>query len=207
MGRGARDAPTSPSTAHSSRLPRLPGRGPRGATAASVAGSGGVRGAGGRGFGRTSGAAVSSAPTSPKSMRCCGVGWRVDSPSALRPSSDPSPTTLPFERFVLRTRILRRGAVLPVGAPSGPAGARGRSATALMARVAMPRGAGQTTSRHLRPVPLLERRRDGTTSRRVTNPEIRPIKKTTSSVPHTRVSSRNCYFWLLARHRPRHRRS
>lgn len=144
MGRGARDAPTSPSTAHSSRLPRLPGRGPRGATAASVAGSGGVRGAGGRGFGRTSGAAVSSAPTSPKSMRCCGVGWRVDSPSALRPSSDPSPTTLPFERFVLRTRILRRGAVLPVGAPSGPAGARGRSATALMARVAMPRGAGQT---------------------------------------------------------------
>ena len=176
MAGGARDAPTSPSTAHSSRLPRLPGRGPRGATAASVAGSGGVRGAGGRGFGRTSGAAVSSAPTSPKSMRCCGVGWRVDSPSALRPSSDPSPTTLPFERFVLRTRILRRGAVLPDGAPSGPAGARGRSATALMARVAMPRGRGKADLRHLRPVPLLERCRDGTTSRRVTNPRL-PINK------------------------------
>jgi hypothetical protein len=187
MARGARDAPTSPSTVHSSRLPRLPGRGPRGATAASVAGSGGVRGAGGRGFGRTSGAAVSSAPTSPKSMRCCGVGWRVDSPSALRPSSDPSPTTLPFERFVLRTRILRRGAVLPVGAPSGPAGARGRSATALMARVAMPRGAETDDLSHLRPVPLLERCRDGTTSRRVTNPEIRPIKNDVERAAHAGV--------------------
>ena len=99
----------------------------------------------------------------------------MDSPSALRPSSDPSPTTLPFERFVLRTRILRRGAVLPVGAPSGPAGARGRSATALMARVAMPRGRGKADLRHLRPVPLLEPCRDWT-SRRVTNPRL-PINK------------------------------
>lgn len=131
-------------------------------------------------------------------------GLAVRAPPVQRPLADHAP---------LRTLRLAHENLTPGGRAPGrsPVGA-GRRPRPLRhgahgSRRNAAGGGADATSRHLRPVPLLERRRDGTTSRRVTNPEIRPIKKTTSSVPHTRVSSaRNCYFWLLARHRPRHRR-
>ena len=123
--REARDAPTSPSTAHSSRLPRLPvavrvaqprlrWRARAGCAARGGAGSAGR-------------AARPSRALQPARSRYAllrgGVarGLAVRAPPVQRPLADHAP----LRTLRLAHESLTPGAVLPDGAPSGPAGARG----------------------------------------------------------------------------------
>lgn len=110
-------------------------------------------------------------------------GLAVRAPPVQRPLADHAPLRtlrLAHENLTPGGRAPGRS---PVGAGRRPRplrhGAHGSRRNAA--------GGGTDGPRHLRPVPLLERCRVGTTSRRVTNPQIRPIENDVARAAHAGV--------------------